>query len=148
MMPHVTGYNSESYNALMEAIYFLPYRSQISAEDYTLFVNYASAEEFQKVLDTVDAVYATYGIDTSKVAEGKLTLLHKAEEMLMQDMPIIPVVFNHNASVTSKSLNKVKSDLYVSYKFEKTTLDDYKNYLDDFAHIVSQKYPETQKPKK
>ena len=148
MMPHITGYNSESYNALMEAIYFLPYRTQISAEDYALFVNYASAEEFQQVLDTIDAVYATYGIDTSKVAEGKLTLLHKAEEMLMQDMPIIPVVFNQNASVMSKSLNKVENDLYVSYKFEKTTLDDYKNYLDDFAHIVSQKYPETQKPKK
>jgi hypothetical protein len=148
MIPHVTGYNSEQYNALIEAIYFLPYRNQISAEDYTSFKSYASAEEFQQVLDAVDAVYAAHGINTSDVANGKLALLHKAEELLMSDMPIIPVVFNQNATVMSDKLNNVDSDFYVSYKFDETTLDDYQDYLQDFANIVSQKYPETQKAKK
>lgn len=148
MIPHVTGYNSDQYNALIEAIYFLPYRNQISAENYASFKGYASAEEFQQILDAVDAVYATYGINTSDVAGSKLTLLHKAEEMLMNDMPIIPVVFNQNATVISDALDDVESDWYVSYKFEDTTLDDYQDYLQDFANIVSQKYPETQKPKK
>ena len=148
MMPHSTGYNSEKYNALIEAIYYLPYRSQISADDYASFASYASAEEFQAVLDSVDAIYAEYGIDTSKEEEAKATLLHKAEELLMSDMPIIPVIFNQNATVIAKSLKGVESDLYVSYKFEGANLKNYENYLEDFEHIISQKYPEAQKNKK
>ncbi len=148
MMPHTTGYNSEKYNALIEAIYFLPYRSQISAEDYASFKGYVSAEEFQKVLDSVDAVYAEYGIDTSKLEDAKATLLHKAEELLMNEMPIIPVVFNQNATIIAKDLKGVEGDLYVSYKFEGANLKNYEDYLTDFDRIITQKYPETQKTKK
>lgn len=148
MMPHNTGYNSEKYNALIEAIYFLPYRNQISAEDYESFKGYASAEEFQKVLDGVDAVYAEYGVTASNPNDSKVTLLHKAEELLMSEMPIIPVVFNQNATVVAKGLKGIESDLYLSYKFEGAKMKNYEDYLNDFKLILDQKFPETQKTKK
>ena len=47
----------------------------------------------------------------------------------MQEMPVIPVVFNKNATLTSKSLNNVKTNYYTEYKFEGTTLKNYEAFL-------------------
>lgn len=141
MTPHGTGYNSEKYNALIEAIYFLPYIKQVTSADYKSFMIYDSAETFQAVLDAVNATYAEYGVDVSKPADAKVTLLHKAEELLMQEMPIIPVVFNKNATVGTSDLKGVKSDYYVSYKFKDVSLKNYEDYLADFQKIFEQKAP-------
>lgn len=141
MVPHITGYNSEKYNALMEAIYFLPYYDQITSADYKSFMIYESAEAFQAVLDGVAATYEEYGVNTDKPEEARVALLHKAEELLMQEMPIIPVVFNKNATVSTSDIKGVKSDYYVSYKFTGTTLKNYEDYLKDFENIYAQKNP-------
>ena len=141
MVAHTTGYNSEKYNALMEAIYFLPYFNQITSADYKSFMIYDSADAFQAVLDGVAAVYEEYGIDASKPADAKVTLLHKAEELLMQEMPVIPVVFNKNATVSTSDVKGVKSDYYVSYKFAGASLKNYEDYLKDFENIYAQKDP-------
>jgi ABC-type transport system substrate-binding protein len=135
MVPHTTGYNSEKYNALMEAIFYLPYINQVTSADYKSFMIYDSAEAFQAVLDAVNATYAEYGIDTSKPLDAKVTLLHKAEELLMQEMPVIPVVFNKNATVGTSDLKGVKSDYYVSYKFTGASLKNYEDYLVDFQKV-------------
>jgi hypothetical protein len=139
MTPHSTGYNSEKYNALMEAIYYLPYINQVTSADYKSFMIYDSAEAFQAVLDAVNATYAEYGVDTSKPLDAKVALLHKAEELLMQEMPIIPVVFNKNATIGTSDLKGVKSDYYVSYKFKDASLKNYEDYLADFQKIFEQK---------
>ena len=141
MMPHITGYNSEKYNALIEAIYYLPYYNQITSADYKSFVIYDSAEVFQTVLDSVAAVYAEYGIDTSKPEDGKVILLHKAEELLMQEMPIIPVVFNQNATIGTSDLKGVKHDYYTSYKFTGANFKNYEDYLKDLDYVFQQKNP-------
>ena len=139
MTPHNTGYNSEKYNALIEAIYYLPYIRQVTSADYKSFAIYDSAEAFQAVLDAVNATYAEYGVDPSKPEDAKVTLLHKAEELLLQEMPVIPVVFNKNATVGTSDLKGVKSDLYVSYKFKDASLKNYEDYLADFQKIFEQK---------
>lgn len=139
MTPHATGYNSEKYNALIEAIYYLPYINQITSADYQSFMIYDSAEAFQAVLDAVNATYAEYGVDTSKPEDAKAALLHKAEELLVEEMPIIPVVFNKNATLGTSDLKGVKSDLYVSYKFKDAALKNYEDYLADFQKIFEQK---------
>jgi ABC-type oligopeptide transport system substrate-binding subunit len=141
MIPHTTGYNSEKYNALIEAIYYLPYYNQITSADYKSFMIYESAEAFQAILDSVAATYEEYGIDTSEPEDAKVTLLHKAEELLMQEMPIIPVVFNKNATVSTSDIKGVKSDYYVSYKFAGANLKNYEDYLLDFENIFAQKNP-------
>ncbi len=141
MIPHTTGYNSEKYNALIEAIYYLPYYNQITSADYKSFMIYESAEAFQAILDSVAATYEEYGIDTSKPEDAEVALLHKAEELLMQEMPIIPVVFNKNATVSTSDIKGVKSDYYVSYKFAGANLKNYEDYLLDFENIFAQKNP-------
>ena len=139
MTPHSTGYSNDEYNAIFEAIFYLPYYNQITAADYTSFVIYDSAEAFQAVLDGVAATYEKYGVDPAKVADAKATLLHEAEEILMEDMPVIPVVFNKNATIGTSDLKNVDSDLYVSYDFTKAKFKNYKDYVEDFEKLYARK---------
>jgi len=84
---HITGYNSEEYNSLIEQ------------------------------------AYATG--DLNKKAE----LLHKAEEILMRDLPVIPIIYNKEAYVVSKQLSKVQGTYIGTRVFTKTKLKNYKDYL-------------------
>ena len=59
----------------------------------------------------------------------------------MQEMPVIPVVFNKNATVSTSDVKGVKSDYYVSYKFAGASLKNYEDYLKDFENIYAQKDP-------
>lgn len=136
----LTGYNSEKYNALMEAIYYLPYFNGLTSADYNSYAVYETEEEFQAVLDSVSAVYTENNINTTKnLADGRATLLHAAEKLLMEDLPIIPVIFNKNAVLGSSKLSGVKSDLYVSYNFRKAKLSKYQQYLDEFIALYEKK---------
>lgn len=54
----------------------------------------------------------------------------------MQEMPVIPVVFNKNATLTSKSIKNVETDYYTDYKFERTTLKNYEAFLVHFEEYV------------
>jgi oligopeptide transport system substrate-binding protein len=89
--------------------------------------------------DAIKAVYAENGIDYTAKKEKKLLeyraiLLHKAEEQLMADMPVIPVIFNQNAILVHKDLKKVSSTYYTPANFRKTKLknwDDYFFYNED-----------------
>jgi ABC-type transport system substrate-binding protein len=67
--------------------------------------------------------------DKAKQAE----LLHQAEEMLLEDMPIIPVIFNQDAYVISGELSKVSSSYFANRIFTKTKLKDYEKYLETSA---------------
>ncbi len=150
MVTHVTGYNSEAYNTLMEAIYYLPYYNQVTSADYKSFKSYENEEAFQAVLDRVNAVYTEYGIDTKNATAGRTILLHEAETLLMKELPVIPVVFNKNATVGTGALKGVKSDLYISYKLADARLKNYKDFLEDgekmysdFDIIYKSLYPST-----
>ncbi len=70
MTPHVTGYDSEEYNALMEKIFAEKKISKRSAD------------------------------------------LHKAEEILMNDMPVIPVVYNKTAYLVNDKLKLNNTTLW------------------------------------
>lgn len=91
LMPHISGYDSEAYNALMEEIY---------------------AEK-----------------DLAKRAEK----LHAAEKMLLEDMPIIPIVFNQDAYVIRNDLSKYSSDYYGHRIFNKMKLKNYELYVETTA---------------
>ena len=139
MIPHSTGYSNDEYNAIFEAIFYLPYYDQITADDYGAFVMYDSAETFQAVLDGVKATYDKYGVDPAKTADAKAKLLHEAEKILMEDMPVIPVVFNQNATIGTSELKGVTSDLYTSYDFTKAKFKNYEDYLEDFEKLYARK---------
>ncbi len=71
----------------------------------------------------IEQVYAS--VDAAERA----TLLHQAEEMLINDMPICPVVFLQNAYVASGELSKVKTDYYGLMDLEKTQLKNWEAYI-------------------
>ncbi len=139
--PHATGYNSEAYNDLMEAIYYIPYFATLPTDDAELaklatsdlFPGiFDSVEEYKAAYDAVKAVYDEHGItpttDVAAWAGQKAKLLHIAEEMLVEDMPVIPVVFNQNAVLVSDDLSNVKSSFYIPAIFQTTKLKNYTDY--------------------
>ena len=133
---HSTGYNSQAYNDLMEAIYYIPYYANLAENDYEFLGLYDTPEEFSDVYQRVKAVYDEYGITPSKKStdwtKQKATLLHKAEEMLLDDMPVIPVVFHQNAVLVSKELKNVTATYYIPAYFRKTSLKSYLDYVPVF----------------
>ena len=84
---HVTGYNSEDYNNLIED---------------------AHAE---------------------KDIEARAEILHDAEKLLIEDMTVIPIIFNQNATLASADLSKIKFTYYGTMIFTKTKLKDYELYV-------------------
>ena len=140
LQPHRTGYDSEEYNNLMEAIYYVPYFANLDRETSSDFLGiYDTVEEFQAVYDAVKAVYDANGItpsnEVSDWRKQKAALLHKAEELLLTDLPIIPVLFNQHASAyNSDLLTDVSSNYYVPELFTDATI---KNYL-DYTYISKQ----------
>ncbi len=83
---HASGYNSEEYNA------------------------------------KIDAAYA------EKDLEARAVLLHEAEDILMKDLPIIPIAFNKNVVLESKEFKKVAYNYYDLPVFLKTKLKDYERF--------------------
>ena len=88
LTPHITGYDDEEYNALMDQIF-----------------------------------------NTKKTAD-RASMFRKAEKMLMEDMPVIPVIFNLDATVTNKNLKKVTVSYNGIANFRKANVKKYDAYLD------------------
>lgn len=87
----------------------------------------------QTLAEAIQAVYTENGIvpsaKKSDWAAQRTKLLHKAEELLMKDMPVIPVVFNQDAVlVNSEYLKKVSTTYYAPAYFRKTKMKDYADY--------------------
>ncbi len=139
---HSTGYNSQTYNDLMEAIYYIPYYASLAENDSEFLGLYDTPEEFSDLYQRIKAVYNQYGITPSKKSSDwtkqKATLLHAAEELLLEDMPVIPVVFHQNAVMVSKELKSVTATYYIPAYFRKTNLKKYADYipvLENFPNV-------------
>lgn len=59
----------------------------------------------------------------------RAVILHEAEKILMNDLPIIPIIFNQNATLASEELSKIEFTYYGTPVFTKTKLKDYINYV-------------------
>lgn len=57
--------------------------------------------------------------------ESRAARLHEAEKLLMEDMAVIPVVYNQNVSLASKKLSGIRSNFFCSANFTKTKLSGY-----------------------
>ena len=56
--------------------------------------------------------------------------LHEAENMILADMPVIPIIFNQNAYIISGDLSKYDNNYYGYRIFNKLALKDYIKYLE------------------
>ena len=84
---HSCGYDSEAYNAKIEAAF------------------------------------------AEKDIKARAALLHEAEAILMEDLPIIPVIFNQNATLTNKDLSKIKYTYYGTAIFTEVKQKNFELYV-------------------
>lgn len=65
---------------------------------------------------------------------ARASLLHDAEKMLLEQMPIIPVVFNQNFMMHSDAISGLKTKYDGCFDLKKVELDDYleSEYYSDF----------------
>ena len=88
LTPHITGYDNEEYNTLMEEIF------------------------------------------AEKIIANRAEKLRQAESILMNDVPVIPVVFNQNVTVTNSKLRGETTDYYNVTQFKKAKIGSYDKYLE------------------
>ena len=104
LTPHISGYDSEEYNALMEEIF------------------------------------------NEKTIKNRADNYARAEEILMEDLPVIPTVHNESATLVSKSINwhdhflffKTKSTYYDDHVFNKLTVKSYKKYIKNLKSFMNE----------
>lgn len=98
LTPHITGYDSEAYNALIEKIF------------------------------------------AEKKTKNRVDDLLEAEKILMDDMPVVPVVFNQNATVTSKQLKGTEKSFTYSTVFTDVKIKDYPAYCKTVANYIDENF--------
>ncbi len=140
LTPHVTGYDSEEYNDIMEAVHFLQYYDKFNSPTgvmaTTYFNQFESTEQnatLEKAMyDKITAIYNKYGVstDAKSYLDSKATLLHAAEEILMKDMPVAPLFFNLEATVTSSKLKGLDSTYYIPTTFADADVKSYDDYIE------------------
>ncbi|MBQ9085824.1 MAG: hypothetical protein IJY47_01410 [Clostridia bacterium] len=62
-------------------------------------------------------------------AATRATLLHEAEAILMKDLPVIPIIFNQNATLAREEISKYDFTYYGTVQFKKMKLKDYHLYI-------------------
>ncbi len=91
--------------------------------------------------DNYDAVPYINGYDSSAYNEliekafaeknrsARSTILHEAEELLMSDMPIMPLIFNQDAYIYNKGIIKTIGDYYYGYRdFNRLNMKNWRDY--------------------
>ncbi|MBQ7380038.1 MAG: hypothetical protein IJW70_10235 [Clostridia bacterium] len=144
MTPHITGFDNEEYNTLINAVYFLQYYNDFNkyfyntayGSDYFTARNDNNVEAAKADADATYAaiteVYEKYGITPSAKTylADRATLLHAAEDILMEEVPVTPIVSNQYASLTASNIKKVKDTYTNPLVLTKASVSGYKSYLD------------------
>ena len=90
--------------------------------DFTI-PTHATGYDSESYNAKIEQIFGTTNIDE------RASLLHEAEKILMEDMPVIPIIFNQNATLTSDKLSKLEYTYYGSPIFTKMKLKDYLQYV-------------------
>lgn len=124
------------------------YRTAVASEQDAANAAKAVADSASQITlrEAIEQVYAENNINPStkisKQGALRATLLHKAEEMILTDLPVIPVVYNQNATITSKSLSKVRSTYYCVSDFQKAKLKNADSYVDENGDSIFKNFPD------
>lgn len=150
-----TAANAKSGNTQADlAAYYEICETAIQAYNATITEEKAAMEATKAVensvnqitlLDAIKQVYTENAIvpttKSSKWEAQRAELLHKAEALLMTDLPVIPVIYNQNATLTSKSLSNVKSSYYCVADFRKTKLKNWDAYYQENGDSIFVDFP-------
>ena len=108
LAPYAKAFSGEGMDMANFDYVLSPHITQYDSEAYNELIEKAFAE---------------------KNIEKRAEILHDAEEMLLDDMVVIPVVFNENAVLINKDLSKVEFTYFGTPRFKKTKLKNYEKYL-------------------
>jgi len=135
---HITGFDNQEYNDLIEAVYFLQYYNNFEKFFYNTAYGtdyFDSKEAADAIYTKITAVYEKYGITPAEKTylADRATLLHAAEEILMEEVPVAPIIANKYASLSSSDIKKVKDTYTNPLVLTKANVSGvaYKSYLDD-----------------
>ena len=149
LTPHITGFDNAEYNDLMEAVYFLQYYNEFDkyfynntyGTEYFVARNKTAEEakaDAEATYAAITAVYEKYGITPNKKTylADRATLLHAAEDILMEEVPVTPIIANQYASLSNNGIKKVKTTYTNPIVLTKSTVSGYKSYLQDVEDFL------------
>ena len=84
--------------------------------------------------DIMEAIYA------EKTIADRAKLYRDAEAQLMADLPVIPLVFNLDATVTGDNIKKVSSNYYTPALLSKVVIKDEQTYLEAGKAFVTDNF--------
>ncbi len=73
--------------------------------------------------EKIEAAFAEKDID------ARAALLHEAETILMDELPIIPIVFNKHVTLRHKDFSRIEMNYYGAPDFRKSKLKDYERFV-------------------
>ncbi len=100
LTPHITGFDNDTYNQLMETIF------------------------------------------AEKTIANRAEKLREAEEILMDEMPVIPLIFNLEAHAASSNLKSISATYYLPANFRKTKINKYEDYLEAGKKFIDENFDE------
>jgi len=110
-----------------------PYATPFSGEGQVL----TSADDFIDVPHKTGYSSEAYDALIEKAYAAtkadRAAILHEAEKMLVEDMPVIPVIFNQTATLTSPDLKGITTDYFGAHYFTKASLKNWINYIETTA---------------
>ena len=117
------AYSVDAFAALARfAKSFAGQAMDMSNTDYAL-TPHKTGYDSEAYNDKIEEAFA------QKDIAARADILHEAEEMLLEDMPVIPIVFNQQATLTHKDLSKVITTYYVPALFTKAKLKNWEDYV-------------------
>lgn len=93
----------------------------MSSETYDVY-NHISGYVSEEYNALIESAFA------EKDRAARATILHQAEEMLLNDMPVCPLIFLKDAYIYTSELSGISSDYYGARIFNDTKLNDYMTY--------------------
>ncbi len=114
--------STDAFSALSQfAVSFSGNGVDMDSENYDLYghVSGYANEEYNAL---IESAYA------EKDRAARAAILHQAEAKLLEDMPVIPVVFLQDAYLNSSELSGIESTYYGTRDFKDTQLKDYMTY--------------------
>jgi len=109
LAPFAKGYTGGASLLPRSNVFFIPtHKSGFDNDSYNAKIKAASSE---------------------KDLKKRAAILHEAENILMSELPILPIIFNKTISMKAKDLSKVDYNYYGAPIFTKAKLKNYEDYI-------------------
>ncbi len=114
--------SADAFSALSQfAVTFSGNGVDMDSENYDLYGHISGyvSEEYNALIESAFA---------EKDRAARASILHEAEKLLMNDMPVMPIIFLQDAYLYTDVLSGISSTYYGTRDFSRTKMKDYMTY--------------------